>query len=213
MAGRVVGRVRRRGLHTKRLVVSALRPYAPLQGGADVLEAEYREGVWDHIVGEREVPRFNVVAGYCQRTAVRPRVLEIGCGEGLLADQLTPQRYARYVGVDVSTAATERARARTLPDACFVVADAAVFKPDDVFDTIVFNEVLEYFPNPVELVRRYERWLAPSGEFVVSQYLATDDARTRRIWWRLHRRYTPRMSTHIRTAGLTWQVEAFAPCS
>ena len=79
------------------------------------------------------------------------------------------------------------------------------------FDVIVFNEVLEYFTDPVQLVQRYEKWLVPGGEFVVSQYRADDDARTRRIWRGLHRRYTARLRTRVTTANLTWTIEAFAP--
>ena len=79
------------------------------------------------------------------------------------------------------------------------------------FDVIVFNEVLEYFTDPVQLVQRYEKWLVPGGEFVVSQYRADDDARTRKIWRNLHRQYTTRLRTRVTTANLTWTIEAFAP--
>ena len=38
-----------------------------------------------------------------------------------------------------------------------------------------------------------------------------DDARTRKIWRGLHRRYTTRLRTRVTTANLTWTIEAFAP--
>jgi 2-polyprenyl-3-methyl-5-hydroxy-6-metoxy-1,4-benzoquinol methylase len=208
---RIVRNGRRRARHSKRLLKSALRPYEPLTGGAEVLNAEYGRGDWDYLIGEREVPRFNVVCGCCQRTTRRPRVLEIGCGEGMLADQLTPERFEQFVGVDIAAPAVERALARSLPNSCFIAADAAEFAPSMSFDVIVFNEVLEYFTNPAQLVRRYEKWLLPGGEFVVSQYRADDDARTRKIWRGLHRRYTTRLRTRVTTANLTWTIEAFAP--
>jgi SAM-dependent methyltransferase len=39
---------------------------------------------------------------------------------------------------------------------------------DERFDTIVFADVLEHLPDPVEALRRYRRLLAPGGKILVS---------------------------------------------
>lgn len=209
----LLGTTHRRTRHFVRLARSAMGPFTPMDGGADVLEREYRDGEWDYLVDAREAARFHVVAGYCLRTAAAPRVLEVGCGEGTLADRLTPQRYSEFVGVDVADTAVGRARARSLVNAEFVAADAMEYVPgsEGKFDAIVFNEVLEYFPDPLAAVRRFEPWLAPGGEIVVSQFRSADNARTRRIWRFLHARYETRLRTVVQTDGLTWTVEALVP--
>ena len=191
-----------------RLSLSRLGPYRPMAGGRDVLDSEYLAGEWDYLAGDLELPRFGVVAAYCLRDSGGPRILEIGCGEGLLPQRIGTTRFSRYVGVDVSRAAIERATSKQLAGAEFVADDAFAFDPGAEFDVIVFNEVLEYAPRPVELVRRYERWLADDGWFVVSQYKATDDARTRKIWKALHRMYSPALRTEVTTASeLSWIIE------
>jgi trans-aconitate methyltransferase len=84
-------------------------------------------------------------------------------GEGLLADQLTPERFEQFVGVDIAAPAVERALARSLPNSCFITADATEFAPSMSFDVIVFNKALEYFTDPVRLVQRYEKWLVAAN--------------------------------------------------
>lgn len=182
-----------------------------MRGGRELLDAEHRRGDWDYLASDLELPRFSVVAGYCHRYAAGGSILELGCGEGLLARRLDASRYRRFVGVDVSPAVVERANRAAPPGATFVVADAEAFDPGEAFDAVVFNEVLEYFADPARLVRRYERWLAPGGVFIVSQYMSREDARTRRIWrmLRVYRRVARvRVST---THDLTWIVSVLSP--
>ena len=119
-------------------------------GGRELLDTEYRGGNWDYLAEDLELPRFSVVAGYCVRHAEGGRILEIGCGEGLLPERIGTSRYARYVGVDISSVAIERAKAKRHPNAKFVAEDASDFDPDAQFDLIVFNEVLEYAHLPVQ---------------------------------------------------------------
>jgi len=163
-------------------------------GGPEGLDREYAEGRWDYLAGDGELPRFGVVAAYCHRFAPAQGILEIGCGEGLLAERLDPSRYSHFHGVDISRAAVLRAQARHRPRASFSTADAASYEPHGQFEVIVFNEVLEYLADPAATVRRYERWLAPGGVFIVSQFVGVDTLRTWRIWRRLER-------TYRRTAG------------
>lgn len=193
------------------LTADAARPYRPMEGGARRLEAEYRDGIWDYLAGDEELPRFGVVAAYCGRYAQGGDLLELGCGEGLLAARLAPGAVGRFVGVDMAETPIARARALEVPGATFVTADAATYEPEGTFTVIVFHEMLEYLADPAATVRRYERWLAPGGVFVVSQYRSPDNARTRRIWRSLHDRYTVRARASITvTRQLRWTVEALS---
>jgi 2-polyprenyl-3-methyl-5-hydroxy-6-metoxy-1,4-benzoquinol methylase len=183
-----------------------------MRGGRDVLDAEYAAGDWNYLASDSELPRFSVVAGYCARFGGEGSLLEIGCGEGLLPERLGPAGYSRYMGIDLSTVAVERARVRDLPHASFVAADASEFEPDGCFDLVVFHEVLEYMDDPGAVVRRYEQWVAPGGWFVVSQYDSPDNARTRKIWRLLHRRYRRAARAVVSTGPrLSWTIEVLGP--
>lgn len=191
---------------------SQLRPPGPLAGGRERLDTEYRSGIWDYLASDVELPRFGVVAGYLLRFGEGGRILELGCGEGLLAARTGPDRYGEYVGVDLSAAAIARAEARGLPRSSFVAADAAEFMPQGRFGVVVFNEVLEYLEDPVSVVRRYEGVLDEDGVFVVSQYDAPDNVRTRRIWKRLARRYPTRLEARVSVSRrLTWVIKVLEP--
>lgn len=195
-----------------RLLADLARPYEPLRGGTQRLEAEYRAGAWDYLDGDEELPRFGVVAAYCHRYARGGSVLEIGCGEGLLAQRLGTLGVARFVGLDVAPSAIDRARALCLPFATFAVGHAETFEPDTTFDVILFHEMLEYLAEPEAVVHRYERWLAPDGRFVVSQFVSPESARARHIWRRLHRTYDVHGHAQVAvTRRLRWTIEVLAP--
>ncbi|MGH7561803.1 MAG: amino acid adenylation domain-containing protein [Gemmatimonadales bacterium] len=99
----------------------------------------------------------------CERIrALRPRrVLEIGCGTGLLLFRLAPE-CERYVGVDFSAAALDAVRSSSgfgkLPQVRLyqAAADAIAELDEEPFDAVVINSVAQYFPEAGYLVRVLE---------------------------------------------------------
>ncbi|EDZ98405.1 Methyltransferase type 11 [Burkholderia sp. H160] len=143
---------------------------------------EYGSGTWDYLGTTREFARYSVIAGYCRHLKPSARVLDVGCGAGVLATWLSSASISSYFGVDLSEVAIEQARQLNIRGAEFAVADAATFEPSQVFDVIVFNEMLYYLENPEEHVRRFARSLAPGGLLIVSIWYHDDGIRT---WKRL----------------------------
>ncbi|HEY2738590.1 MAG TPA: amino acid adenylation domain-containing protein, partial [Thermoanaerobaculia bacterium] len=106
--------------------------------------------------------------------ALRPqRVLEIGCGTGILLWRLAPE-CAEYWGTDLSPAVLAALRRRVeghraeLPEVRLLVRAADDFQeiPEDWFDVVILNEVVQYFPDVEYLVRVLEgavARLAPGG--------------------------------------------------
>ncbi len=91
------------------------------------------------------------------------RVLEVGCGDGALAEYLAKVHRCRVLAVDISTQAVRLARQRGVE-----AYQRDVIKepfPSDSFDYVVLSEVLEHIPLPDELLES----LRPSApRFLIS---------------------------------------------
>jgi 2-polyprenyl-3-methyl-5-hydroxy-6-metoxy-1,4-benzoquinol methylase len=111
-------------------------------------------------------------------------LLDVGCGQGVLQRRLRALGYARYLGIDGSQEAIARAQTERDARTEFRCADAESFTPQDRFDVIVYNEVLYYLKDPVDVVRRLARALNPDGIVIVSMLRWTS---SRRIWRSLER--------------------------
>ncbi|NJC70660.1 amino acid adenylation domain-containing protein [Planosporangium thailandense] len=109
-----------------------------------------------------------------QVLALRPRrVLEIGVGSGLILAAVAP-RCAAYWGTDFSPVAVENlarqvAREPDIADRVELRAQPAhdfSGLPEDFFDTVVLNSVVQYFPGAdyvVDVLRRAVGLLRPGG--------------------------------------------------
>ena len=112
--------------------------------------------------------KLHVIVGYLRHFAPGGAILNLGCGEGFLLQKLQPPDHARYVGVDFSRAAIEKASRLGLPNATFVTSDIDAYAPAGVFDAIVFTESLCYLPDPLRTVATFARHLSERGVVLVS---------------------------------------------
>jgi 2-polyprenyl-3-methyl-5-hydroxy-6-metoxy-1,4-benzoquinol methylase len=98
------------------------------------------------------------------------RVLDVGCGSGLLGLRLRRQSNTVW-GIDAAQGIAELA-ARRLDR--FVLADIANHRHvaellgEERFEAIVFADILEHLPDPVATLRSYLRFLAPGGRVLIS---------------------------------------------
>ncbi|HEX6292328.1 MAG TPA: amino acid adenylation domain-containing protein [Herpetosiphonaceae bacterium] len=108
--------------------------------------------------------------------SLRPRrILEIGCGTGLLLHRLAPD-CACYIGTDISAVALEtlsqQVAARGLTQVALHQrpADDLDGLADSAFDVVILNSVVQYFPGVEYLVGVLEnaaRVVAPGGHIFV----------------------------------------------
>ncbi len=103
------------------------------------------------------------------------RVLEIGCGTGLLLSRIAPQ-CSDYCGIDFSGEALRRIaeslEGRGLPQVRLLEREARAldeFAPGS-FDTVILNSVVQYFPSMqylVEVIEKAAGLVAPGGAIYV----------------------------------------------
>lgn len=105
------------------------------------------------------------------------RVLDLGCGLGVMMPVYRQLGAARVLGVDVSGKMIELARERWAgePWIGFLAADAAELDIDERFDAVVIYNAYPHFMNRPALVGTCHRLLAGNGRFVVAHGTGKDD--------------------------------------
>lgn len=109
--------------------------------------------------------------------ALRQRIVDLGCGGGLLAVPLAEDG-AEVVGVDVAGEALRAAAARAVPRLRLVQASLeAVPLPEDSADLVLLADVLEHLRAPGPAVVEAARLLRPGGHLFVNTINRTLRAR------------------------------------
>lgn len=98
---------------------------------------------------------------------------EIGCGSGRTAVAIARERQARVHGIDLAapmiTLAERLAREAGVEERCrFEAADFDSFRPSERYDTFVAVGVLDYFADPLPMLRRAAEEFVPGGSLVFS---------------------------------------------
>ena len=125
---------------------------------------------WDpdryaRFAAERRQPWDDLTALLAPLT--RPRVLDLGCGDGALTAELHQRLEAREtVGVDSSAAMLERAGARAAAGLRFEAGDAATWSAAP-FDLVISNAALQWVPDHAALLPRLAALVAPGGQLAV----------------------------------------------
>jgi 2-polyprenyl-3-methyl-5-hydroxy-6-metoxy-1,4-benzoquinol methylase len=141
----------------------------------DDWESTFQDGRWDYLAGIGELPRYAVVAGYIHKLLNQGRLLDAGCGEGVLLDYLDLERFD-YTGFDLSPTAIIRARKRLRRGTVFERRIEQFEPPDGTrYDAIVFNESLQSTEAPLELIDRYRGFLSARGVIVLSLFKNPND--------------------------------------
>lgn len=134
-------------------------------------ETEYRAGRWAYLKGLQEAARYGVVTAWLRQVMPRGALLDVGCGEAILAGHLARNRVTAYVGVDIAQTALDLAKldptwARLVCSPLEDFAPAA----GERFAAAVFNEVLFFTDRPDAMLARYRGWLVEDGVAIVSMY-------------------------------------------
>jgi len=172
-------------------------------------ERQFRSGHWTFLGDVAELGRFSIIAGYCDYFHPRT-ILDVACGQGVLAARIKGLPYEQYLGIDFSAEAIKQANeAHANERTAFAIADAKTYVPTSRFDLIVFNECFYYFTDPRAVMRNFVPWLAPGGHIVVSMFRRL---RTRAIWPGLEAGMDVEDSVTVTKRGqASWTVKVLTP--
>lgn len=110
---------------------------------------------------------WRVADKVCQIKGAKQRVLDIGCGEGTLCNELKIAGWPIVMGQDISRSRVERARSR-FPEIEFFEGNIRELplQPNQL-DMAILDNVIEHLPNPTEIPRAVCPLLRDDGVFVV----------------------------------------------
>ncbi len=168
-------------------------------------DREYLDGTWEKLSSFEEASRYAAIAAYISQLGKGARILDVGCGEGILIDYLHGDGYSYYLGVDISTAAIKKAQERQNHRTAFCSTDILeIDLRDEKFDVIILNEVLYYLKDPVATTLGLACHLDDEGIFVVSMLQPSGKF----IWPRLHKKLRLMDQNVVRNKhGVTWRIE------
>jgi 2-polyprenyl-3-methyl-5-hydroxy-6-metoxy-1,4-benzoquinol methylase len=108
------------------------------------------------------------------------RILDAGCGTGIVSTALAKMNVAKVIGVDVSVAMIDRAKKVTLPESTLTPEQKAVIEfrnsdllnpsslaPGEVTNAIVFYFVIYYLHDLDAFFRNMFVWVKPGGMIAV----------------------------------------------
>lgn len=116
-----------------------------------------------------ELPYFRgllraVESKFYQDLTLKRPVLDVGCGDGHFAARTFAQKID--VGIDPWKGPLAEATARGVYDQTLESAGAEIPFPDETFETVISNSVLEHIPDLDPVITEISRVIKPGGLFV-----------------------------------------------
>lgn len=95
-------------------------------------------------------------------------VLDVGCSTGLLGEKLIKTKQCKVFGIDISKNAINEAKNRLQKAAVMDIEKGEYPFSDELFDVIIFADILEHLMCPGEILKKFQKYLALDGIFIIS---------------------------------------------
>jgi SAM-dependent methyltransferase len=147
-----------------------LKSYGPSSVKKRLWDEEFSVGKWNFI----DETLGDCVYPYLETYGRKGSILDLGCGPGNTANELSADAYETYLGVDISEAALRKARRRSQENGRaakndFAQGDFVTYVPDRQFDVILFRESMYHVPlgKVKAVLDRFAKYVRPGGVFIV----------------------------------------------
>ncbi|WP_414661904.1 class I SAM-dependent methyltransferase [Horticoccus sp. 23ND18S-11] len=154
-----------------------------------------KPGHWEGLDNPGQSARYEAIRNHVKRhfAGSWPTLLDVGCGAAVLSHYT--QGVCDYIGIEPNEEAALAARGSSL-GATIYNQSAEAFESERRFEVIVFNEMLYYSSNPIELLQRYAQLLSPSGILIVSIFLRPERRSFRQLLRKLLKPNQPVSNLH-----------------
>ena len=172
-------------------------------------DSQYVRGAWDHMKDLNQLGRYSIIVGYLKMLKPGGSILDIGCGDGLVLEQLDSNDYSKYVGFDISAEAIRRVLKKAGENVEFIRNDMQTYDTSEVFDVIIFNESLYYVGDSkiLGILQKYKHYLKEDGISIISIF---QHRRSNNIWKVANSVFTPIDGTKIINKNeKTWIIKVF----
>jgi 2-polyprenyl-3-methyl-5-hydroxy-6-metoxy-1,4-benzoquinol methylase len=96
------------------------------------------------------------------------RILDVGCGEGNFASLVKQHNQAEVWGIELDVHASNLAKTKLHKVFCGTAEDCLKDLPENYFDVIYFNDVLEHLIDPYTLIKKIQSKLSSQGMVIAS---------------------------------------------
>ena len=72
-------------------------------------DKEYADKKWEYLENIPELSRYSIISGYIHKFN-KNKILEVGCGTGILLNHLESKNISKFVGIDISQNAINEAK-------------------------------------------------------------------------------------------------------
>lgn len=152
-----------------------LKRFGPSSTKKVLWDQEFSTGHWDFI----DNTAGDIIYSYLEKYANQGSILDLGCGPGNTANELSTDAYKGYVGVDISEVALQKGRMRSARNGRaeknrFELGDFLSYAPSRKFDVILFRESMYHVPiaKVKSMLDKYSKYLDKDGVFIVRMVIA-----------------------------------------
>jgi 2-polyprenyl-3-methyl-5-hydroxy-6-metoxy-1,4-benzoquinol methylase len=131
-------------------------------------------GDWQGLRQERQAARYREIARLVELYAPNGKVLDVGCGEGVLMDYLNLEKISQYTGIDPSATAVSNVVLKRSQDNVERTTVEQYQAGQLSCDVIVLSEVLYYLQDPVGIIEKFAGALTKNGVLIISIFQRKD---------------------------------------